>query len=87
VTRDEAAALERHRALVAAVVRVDDFAQDLGASLLRPVTTRAGEVVTTPAPCRDASPTSSDTMAEAANEMASTPDDVPPARATAGRAR
>jgi acyl-CoA dehydrogenase len=45
ITRDEAGALERHRALVAAVVRVDDFAQDLGTSLLRPVTTRAGETV------------------------------------------
>jgi acyl-CoA dehydrogenase len=87
ITADEAAALERHRTLVAAVVRVDDFPQDLGASLLRPVTTRAGEPLTPQAACRDAAPLSSTAMAEAANETASSPNAIAPARATAGLAR
>jgi acyl-CoA dehydrogenase len=36
ITADELALIQRQRALVAAVVRVDDFAQDLGTSLLQP---------------------------------------------------
>ncbi|MCL4762586.1 MAG: acyl-CoA dehydrogenase [Burkholderiales bacterium] len=37
ITAEEAALLARHRDLVAKVVRVDDFDQDLGVSLLQPV--------------------------------------------------
>jgi hypothetical protein len=37
ITAAEADVLASQRALAAAVVRVDDFAQDLGASLLRPI--------------------------------------------------
>jgi acyl-CoA dehydrogenase len=53
ITRDDAAVLARHRALVARVVRVDDFAQDLGTSQVvppAPVTVHAQQTAPTPAP-------------------------------------
>jgi acyl-CoA dehydrogenase len=51
ITADELAQVLAQRALVAVVVRVDDFAQDLGTSLLQPpdpVTTHAPGVATSP---------------------------------------
>jgi acyl-CoA dehydrogenase len=53
ITSAEARVLARHRELVARVVRVDDFAQDLGTSLVAPptpVTAHARQTPPTPAP-------------------------------------
>jgi acyl-CoA dehydrogenase len=53
ITAREAEVLARHRALVARVVRVDDFAQDLGTSEVmppEPVTQQAAPMAATPAP-------------------------------------